>query len=96
MYVRLHRVTLTQAKENETFPCYLHLPLGTGFAKILYTNILSLSLSLSLSLCLSTGYFLLMVQLSSMSYHLFSFCRSIQDYKIHMDMEIVTFLGIKK
>ena len=30
------------------------------------------------------------------SYHLFSFCRSVLDYKIHMDMEIVTFLGIKK
>jgi len=29
-------------------------------------------------------------------YHLFSFRRSIQGYKIHMDMEIVTFLGIKK
>jgi len=25
------------------------------------------------------------------SYHLFSFCRSMQDYKIRMDMEIVTF-----
>jgi len=25
------------------------------------------------------------------SYHLFSFCGSIQDYKIHMDMEIVKF-----
>ena len=31
------------------------------------------------------------------SYHiLFSFCRSVQDYKIHMDMEIVIFVGIKK
>ena len=30
------------------------------------------------------------------SYHLFSFCRSVEAYKIHMDMEIVTFLGIKK
>ena len=30
------------------------------------------------------------------SYHLFSFRRSVQEYKIHMDMEIVTFLGIKK
>jgi len=29
-------------------------------------------------------------------YHLFFFCRSIQDYKIHMDMEIVTFLGNKR
>jgi len=48
-YVRLHRVTLRQAKENETFPYYLHLPLGTGSAKILYTNMLSVSLSLSLS-----------------------------------------------
>ena len=26
------------------------------------------------------------------SFHLLSFCRSIQDYKIHMDMEIVIFL----
>jgi len=26
-----------------------------------------------------------------MSYYLFSFCGSIQDYKIHMDMEIVKF-----
>jgi len=71
MYVRLHRVTLRQAKENETSPYYLHLPLGTGSAKILYTNMLSLCLSLSplslsLSVSLSTGYFLLMVQLSSM------------------------------
>jgi len=30
------------------------------------------------------------------SYHLFSFFRSIQDYKIHMDMETVTVLGIKR
>ena len=30
------------------------------------------------------------------SYHLFSFRRFIQDYKILMDMEIVTYLGIKK
>jgi len=30
------------------------------------------------------------------SYRLLSFRRSVQDYKIHMDMEIVTFLGIKK
>jgi len=30
-------------------------------------------------------------------YHLFSSSRrSVQDYKIHMYMEIVTFLGIKK
>ena len=28
--------------------------------------------------------------------YLFSLRRSVQDYKIHMDMEIVTFLGIKK
>ena len=27
-----------------------------------------------------------------MSYHLFSFCRSVQDCIIHMDMEIVIFL----
>ena len=25
------------------------------------------------------------------SFHLLPFCRSVQDYKIHMDMEIVTF-----
>ena len=30
------------------------------------------------------------------SYHLFSFRRSVQEYKIHIDMEIVTFLWIKK
>jgi len=30
------------------------------------------------------------------SYHLFSFHRAAKDYKIHMDIEIVTFLGIKK
>jgi hypothetical protein len=29
-------------------------------------------------------------------YHLFSFCRSVQYDKIYKDMEIVTFLGIKK
>jgi hypothetical protein len=29
-------------------------------------------------------------------YHLFSFRRSVQDYKIHMNMEIVTFLGIRR
>ena len=29
------------------------------------------------------------------SYHLFSFCKFIQDYIIHMDMEIVIFVGIK-
>jgi len=29
------------------------------------------------------------------SYHLFSFCKSVQDYIIHMDMEIVIFVGIK-
>ena len=28
------------------------------------------------------------------SYHLFSFHRSVQDYIIHMDMEIVIFVGI--
>jgi len=28
-------------------------------------------------------------------YHLFSFCKSVQDYIIHMDMEIVIFDGIK-
>ena len=27
----------------------------------------------------------------ALSYHSFSFYRSVQDYKIHMDMEIVTF-----
>jgi hypothetical protein len=30
------------------------------------------------------------------SYHLFSFGRSVQDYKIHTDMEIVPFLWIKR
>jgi len=29
------------------------------------------------------------------SYHLFSFHKSVQDYIIHMDMEIVIFVGIK-
>jgi len=29
------------------------------------------------------------------SYHLFSFRRSVQDYIIHMDMEIIIFVGIK-
>jgi len=29
------------------------------------------------------------------SYHLFSFRKSVQDYIIHMDMEIVIFVGIK-
>jgi len=29
------------------------------------------------------------------SYHLFSFHKSIQDYIIHMDMEIIIFVGIK-
>jgi len=29
------------------------------------------------------------------SYNLFSFRKSVQDYKIHMDMEIVIFVGIK-
>ena len=28
-------------------------------------------------------------------YHLFSFCKSVQDVIIHMDMEIVIFVGIK-
>ena len=28
-------------------------------------------------------------------YNLFSFCKSIQDYIIHMGMEIVIFVGIK-
>ena len=50
MCVRLHRVTIGQAEENDTFPYYLHLPHGTGSAKVLYTNVLSVSLSLSLSL----------------------------------------------
>ena len=29
------------------------------------------------------------------SYHLFSFHRSVQDYIIRMDMEIIVFVGIK-
>jgi len=29
------------------------------------------------------------------SYHLFSFRKSVRDYIIHMDMEIVIFVGIK-
>jgi len=29
------------------------------------------------------------------SYHLFSFHKSVQDYIIHMDMEIIIFVGIK-
>ena len=29
------------------------------------------------------------------SYHLFSFCKSVQDYIIHMDLEIIIFVGIK-
>ena len=29
------------------------------------------------------------------SYHLFSFRKSVQDYIIHMDMEIVIFVGFK-
>jgi len=28
-------------------------------------------------------------------YHLFSFCKSIQNYIIHMDMEIIIFVGIQ-
>jgi len=34
---------------------------------------------------------MLNVETYFISYHLFSFHRSLQDYKIHMDMEIVTF-----
>jgi len=29
------------------------------------------------------------------SHHLFSFRKSVEDYVIHMDMEIVIFVGIK-
>ena len=35
------------------------------------------------------------INFGCLSYNLFSFHRPIQDYKIHMDMEIVTFLGMK-
>jgi len=41
----------------------------------------------------STGYQLLRQYIYRIiSYHLFFFHRSVQDYKIHMDMEIVTYL----
>jgi len=29
------------------------------------------------------------------SYNLFSFCKSVQDYVIHMDMETIIFVGIR-
>jgi hypothetical protein len=31
-----------------------------------------------------------------LAYQSFSFCRSVRDYKIHVDKEIVTFLGIER
>jgi len=34
--------------------------------------------------------------MNSFSYHIFTSHWSVQDYKIHVDMEIVIFLGIKR
>ena len=60
-----------------------------SYQKILTTNILPMFLGNNcLSMLENTEYFCIT---SFISFNLFSFCGSIQDYKIHMDMEIVIF-----
>jgi len=38
----------------------------------------------------------IILKVKMLSYHLFSFCKSVRDYIIHMDMEIVIFVGLKR
>ena len=59
---------------------------------LLVNQIMSWSMLGEYANCRSTCDLMFLQQWSyHIIYHLFSFCGSVQDYKIHMDMEIVKF-----
>ena len=75
---------------------YIHIYIGLQMAFVLQRGSnCHFDLYSVTSFLTNTPFSLLLLHLNIISYHLFSFRKSVQDYIVHMDMEIIIFVGIK-